>query len=1214
MDMPKKLTNIKFNTDIKYSQSFSVASNSPPAYYSICQEKRDKEKEIIGLDRKIKLAVELLSKVTDTSQRYKLINKKKDCLEQKEFLMKIANELSYVYTVLNKCTIFFGFIKDFYSLFFELFISDSDPGFSICRKLNILKNREEVLINLADCKSYFKDDLEALNYSEHNPRLEAFIDNFFENFDKGFRANYFFKYMLFCEKIIDAFIEPIECMAKDRFNVNDLEFFFQKQFSTFPMPSAKHSLVGILAVFLHKTLFKFLSYRPIASNFEKIKQYIKFHKEILNFSMGEFILHDIFSIKKSIIKLENEADIFLGSKLEFSKSDVDKRLFFFNNSYKQLKIIKECLNNLFRNEKYLQNIKVLASVLKREKSQDLIRFLRDRTGLDQSLIMNPLSDFNIKVNKEIIKYFFSIICLEESRVSLFQAVENIISIIFKKYENNCIVVLEDLTTKDLLCLGYLSFSILLFQKFNAKLSDIENKLMRYKLLTIQVLIIVSLIEVDKNEKKLEVSEKEFFKKKYLNKEEFFHFKSNLLEEITFHLTYIQNFILFMEEERDLQWGFDDGASLDDISISIKSRKFSEFLDTDRSDLKAILNTLQIRKKQLILKNETIENYLLSESYELTIKNSNEKFSCSKELSLIEKSIESEVFYAPMACLSKDLLDIAQYIDQPEATISKYNKNTRKRNKFFSTVGRIRASINLITQKLNKLGANSSCSSNLTSMLESVKNTIVNAASEVDSDKRLGLLKKNIERCFSSIEGIEQQIITITEKYKSYNDEIEKLLIKNSFKCQATVSIFFHPHSELKKIDKLFKENYFNLKQKMCWLEEIIKLIGNNESPRIIEIYNVIFQAEEYEKIFNCLGQQNDALYIHSAPAIPDKSAQSIIGPENSKHPFKRRTAKLKQRKNLAINSKNPCAEEESYELIELNKLHEWNVGLEIWKRKRYFYLDNLFNTIEKCSFSILNKTAAIFLKILSYYEREFIDKKQELKHQQSKLNTFFQYPLSCVAPIKNFMVYYEQSFENVLARLSACTHYVLQSSEKYNFIIGNSFSANIFYAPYFSTNQVVNNLLADYLNYFIIYTKTKNRLILEESKLSDINGEFIEKMIQNNSLNGIEQEIDLLSKFNEKISEVNSLSYAIKEAQEQRQQAKEKLAQLIEPETLSFYLRRIDPSDTQILRDNLSSFFTSPSYVLNQSSFYFIPESLASVSVNSENYESNIGYHDVAQN
>ncbi|MES2141794.1 MAG: hypothetical protein V4471_02770 [Pseudomonadota bacterium] len=1205
--MPKKIMSMKFNTDINYSQS-SPAESSSSIYYSTCEEKKEKEKEIIELDKKLKLVVELLSKVTDTSQRHKLLNKKKDCLEKKEALMKIINELSYVYTVLNKCTLFFCFVEEFYSLFFALLISDSDPGFSVYKRLNILKEKEEVLIKVADCKLYLKSDLEVLNYSEHHRRLEKIIDSLFKNFDKSLRPDSFLKYMLFCERISDIFLEPLVCVSKDIFNINDLEAFFQSQLTKLPMPSTKHSLVGVIAVFLYEALFKFLKCRPIASNFKKFKKYIKFHKDILNFPMSDFILRDLFSLKKTIIKLENESDIFFESELEFSKCGIDKRLIFFKDSYNKLTLIKTSLISLLRNEKYFHEIKMLNSILRKETKQDLVAFMENKTGLDYSLIINTSRIDNIKSNKEIIKYFFSVIYQEKSRDVLCQATENIIDVVFNQAENDYPIALEALTTKDLLCLSYLSFGIFIFLELNSKLGNIENKIMRHKSLTIQMLLTISLSEVDEKEKKLEFSEKIFFRKTYLNKDEFFKCKANLLDEITFLLTYIQDLILIIEEEQDSQWGFDYEASLSDISINIKSRQLSKCLGSSGKDLKT-LNTLQARKKQLVLKVETIEDYLLSESCELTVINTSEKLSCSKkkELEVIEKLVNPKVLFVPMACLSKDLLDIAQYTDQPEDTIIKCSKNTRKRNKFFSTIGRIRASINLIAQDLNKLGANSSLSPNLASIFEAVKNIISKATSQFDSDEGLESLKKSIESCFFAIECIDQQIIAITRKYKLCNDEIEKFFVNDPLKSKTAIPNFFCYDSDIKKMNKLFKENYFILNQKMCWLKNIIKLIGDNESPMVIEFYNVVFQAEEYEKIFNCLKQQNDVLYTHPAPAMPDKNILPINNPENSKQSFKRRKKKSKHRKNLAINSETSCSENAVYELIELRRFSEWNAELEVWRRKRYFYLDNIFSTVEKCSFSILNKTTTVFLKILSYYEKEFIDKKQELKHQQYKLDTFFQYPLSCIESIKNLMIYYEQSFENVLARLSACAYYLLQSSEKYNFVVDNNFVANVFCAPYFPANQVVNNLLADYLNYFIIYTKNKNRLVLEEKKLSDISGEFIGKMLQKNSLNEIEQEADLLSKFTEKISEVNFLSYAIKEAQEQRQQTKEKLAQLIDPEALSFYLRRIDPSDTQILRNDSSPSITLPSYVLNQSSFYFVPDSLANLSVNSENYESNIG-------
>ncbi len=89
----------------------------------------------------------------------------------------------------------------------------------------------------------------------------------------------------------------------------------------------------------------------------------------------------------------------------------------------------------------------------------------------------------------------------------------------------------------------------------------------------------------------------------------------------------------------------------------------------------------------------------------------------------------------------------------------------------------------------------------------------------------------------------------------------------------------------------------------------------------------------------------------------------------------------------------------------------------------------------------------------------------------------------------------------------------------------------------------------------------------------------------------IEKQNDLIIQFNEQIKKVNQLTIAIKQEYEYRQEIKAQLALIVDPNSLNFYISRIDPNDTQILEANsyqLSAPAVASAYTFCPSSFYFI--------------------------
>ncbi|MCZ6913965.1 MAG: hypothetical protein O7C59_05555, partial [Rickettsia endosymbiont of Ixodes persulcatus] len=318
-------------------------------HYSLREEKYSKEKAIAELDVQLDLAAKLLLKATDVEQRYKLEAKQKNCLEKKEALLTIINEIKNTYIFFYKGQQIYEFAEEFYSFFIELFNTDSDVDPFLLKKLEILQNKEKKLIKLADCALVLKDVIGELSYYDHN-NLEKNIENFFnKNERKVSNSNCFLSHVLFCEKIFELFKELMKGM-ENRFDLNKLRDFFQAQFVSFPMPTANHFLVGIAAIFIYKTLFNFLKCQPIDSSFKKLGVYIKFHIEISSFSMENTILHELSSVQKRTNNLKYKFKDFLEIKSKLSKCAVDKYLKLIEVRYQELDSIKLPLKIFFKNK------------------------------------------------------------------------------------------------------------------------------------------------------------------------------------------------------------------------------------------------------------------------------------------------------------------------------------------------------------------------------------------------------------------------------------------------------------------------------------------------------------------------------------------------------------------------------------------------------------------------------------------------------------------------------------------------------------------------------------------------------------------------------------------------------------------------------------------------------------------------------------------------
>ncbi len=243
----------------------------------------------------------------------------------------------------------------------------------------------------------------------------------------------------------------------------------------------------------------------------------------------------------------------------------------------------------------------------------------------------------------------------------------------------------------------------------------------------------------------------------------------------------------------------------------------------------------------------------------------------------------------------------------------------------------------------------------------------------------------------------------------------------------------------------------------------------------------------------------------------------------------------------------------------LTEFERWNIEFLTWKTKLEFSLVKVFQSIEQCSMSILVDSVTAFAKILDFYKRDLLTKKEALKMQQIEMAAFFR--LETGNSIEDYLFYYENWFNNLLSRIDACTWFLYDCVTKHNLIAGTLDNSNRL--QLFSINRPpeLDELLTAYLTSVVKDKINKKKLIIEENKLSDLARSFISQIQATNSFDTIDREINA-SAFPAQIISVRQLNEFITSEHEERQKIKEKLTTILSPALLQFYMNRIDPSDT----------------------------------------------------
>ena len=160
----------------------------------------------------------------------------------------------------------------------------------------------------------------------------------------------------------------------------------------------------------------------------------------------------------------------------------------------------------------------------------------------------------------------------------------------------------------------------------------------------------------------------------------------------------------------------------------------------------------------------------------------------------------------------------------------------------------------------------------------------------------------------------------------------------------------------------------------------------------------------------------------------------------------------------------------------LEGYENWNIGFEKWKYEKSLKLYKLLHVIESCAMSVLNNSGNAFLKYLSLYKREFVEKKSELMLQKEQIISFFD-KSDKARVLTNYLYQYEEWLDSILHRITVCRALILQNDNQAVIVESPRLQSLL------ADNRAeFNSLLAFYLGSTDKYTKYREDSSIEENK------------------------------------------------------------------------------------------------------------------------------------
>lgn len=1193
--------------------------------YSLAQDLSAKKKEIFVLEKKITLANGLLAKVNNDEQTCKLVKEKQGFDERKVNLAESITELACIIESIKDCWSLYVFVGSFYKLVIEK-ENFEQPDKSLTSQLIYkLKDEENNLYDIFIKGDYFSKAMKALSFEPYQYYFKKYTTDFFSDIQSSSDPH-----RQFILPLTTIFYE-FSHIRKDRFNPADLDFFLKENIPDYPLPSAQHKLVGLRCFFFYNILLEYLRLKPVSLNFEHLKKTVQFESYLVNFRspIKENLVDNLHVLEKNLTKKEKKLNIFFENKSENTDEDLNKALIFYNKLEDELQNINKKTENLLKNKDIsLTKMRyVLAETAKEHELARLIAVFSSKISHDFYLYAaTPIED--IKTNKEALNYLLYAI-QDKPNIILNNEANLFINSIMEQDQDIATVSLEDLNLDDWINFSHFYIFSLIYTDFNARLTGFNNKLLFTEVLTFNIFLMAKIEVVSSLKHKIMKEINKFFGDKHINQSTYTSIKKNLLEEVRLILELIQHTTQVLKDTKVLE------------SVLIPKIKANSFLPRpDENNLLESLKNLQDEKEFFQLKYEAIRKHIFPVKAKKSAKKPNIKLADSLANNSEEKySKFIEYFFDPLNCLSENLSESLKCLEEIEKNAISVKKNSAFRQKISSAVGQISSSIDKIVLSLTVwLEADESeklANLNLSQLLEKIDAIIVSSAliKKGGINNKTILLQYIISSASLSTSLLLKKVVEMIDKYLMCNEQAKNLLqiISRFFIGDANAPLFFSksiPRKLKHQLDKKLANNYLNLKEQFIYLEKLIRSMKYDAHERIIQLYSLVGEGEDYQKACNLLKDKmsllkilpseanikfkkaNKDLVLEKTNLAEDRDNRDICSYLKSEESVENRVVfgdlneSQLQVPNIIVDAfpeyaENLMTSENVNNLQEasvsnensvdatiamassvnktsfnqaniLNKIildeyENWNIEFEKWKYEKNLKLYKLFHVIESCSMSVLMNTANAFLKYLSFYEREFVEKKSELIAQKEQIISFFE-KSDKITILINYLCQHEKWLDSVFHRIAICRAIIHQNDNE-------AVTAEFPRLPSLLADNRAefNSLLAFYLGSADKYNKFRDDLAFEEGKLYDLNRNFVKKIITIGSLEGAESEGNVLSEFSEQMDKVNQLKLAIEQEYENKKRIKAKLVSIANPEIVKFYLSRIDPCDAETIKANTKS-------------------------------------------
>lgn len=1196
----KKLMDVVDIANLEAKNMSKLIKKPTFSSYSLSKELLETENELTVLEKKINLGNDLLVKVNDPVLISKLKKQKEEFEVQKNNLSILIEKLKLITDSIKDFTLFFIFIRRFYTLAIQK-ENFENTGKNISLKLiTNLKSEEENLYNeYIDGNCFSKVHL-ALSFKPYESHFKEYAKNFFENIQHS--SDPYVNSLLILKAIF------YECMYfhTDNFNLTDIKFFLSKNIPiNIFLPETNHELVALRCFFFYELLFEFLKLKPIKNNFEHLKKAVVQELNIVNYKANTKVclLLGLNDLQQTLHKIDKKHNEFLERKvMEDKETDVNHALNFYKRLEYEIQTINK-KNKILINNKYkkLEKMQRLLTIIVNESY--LPKFLEVfNTKIGNDFFLNTIGKPDvIETNKEALNHLFHAICREEFYTPLNQRVSLFINEQAESFSKEDPSILDNIEFEDLIEFSFYYLFTLIYTDFNASLTGFNNKLLYNEMVTFNVFINCKLQSLEVLEKTKNTRIKKFIEKTFKNITEYNQHKQNLLEEIKLNLETIQDIKRILSDTKTLE------TSL------FPKLETSLILMPENTFLIDSLKSLEKKQKICELEYQKIEKHkFINKSKSEKSKINEAQYRESSEIDY-NKSIDS--FSEVLSCLSENLFESLKYI-------KKSSRDVRQvRQKISSAMGQISASIQKLLSSLsdwkNTDEMEDLAKVSLPKLLEIVEKLIIknDLMDKEDYKKKLTELQKLHVRSCSLIEDLINQVNPIINEYRKYNNEANKILDKSSTSLveDHSSSVLFSESTTKKvkpQINGNLSNDYNRLKEQSSWLEKLIRLIKCDSDDRVLKLFAI--SAEDYQKSYELL---NDKL--NSFKKIPNKTlnfskqtfsatkgnfcdndkkidlthsiriedatkdisirklnneqiettAVTIIN-DNDQQVFNQALVnnqelliaeKKSQDENIIFESSIEKLSNNS-DLISVTLIQDyetWDFEFGKWKNEKNIKMYELFHIIESCSKTVLTSSDKAFLKCLSLYQKELSDKNDELREKKNQITICFK-DSNQARIVTSYLAQYQKWFDEIFQRIILCKTLILQ----------NENDPVVQESPRLPSSSADNraefkNLLTFYLSATNKYNKFRNDLISEENKLINLNRKFIKHVLMLGS-DGMSNQDNVLSDFSKQLDRVNQLKLAIEQEFETKQKIKKKLTLFSSPETVKFYLSRIDPYDADL--------------------------------------------------